>query len=568
MVVRVSAPTRRRSVLPGLPVFARVLVSLAAIVVPVIALAAPNGAASAPPIAPSASVSAALASADPALAEPAAVPETPPEKPTAIVAEAPTAGASASAEPGKKKAPATVRIKDRKVFDLRLGRGKQSADDRAKAAGKAIEEAVEDPEPPDVRVDEQGDVATVYVGHRPIVQLDAADAEAAGDASLSVHAASVAAKVRDAVKAERSRAAIAKSAFSFSLLVFFGLIAFLLTRQIGVWLDRARLHVETNPDSLPRLEVRGIEVVRPAVVRSTLLLALSFGRYFAQAAVIFGWLLFGLSLFESTRPYTGRLTAFVVAPVTSLTERLASSLPLVVVLGITVLAVSALVRFAGLFFESAARGENQVGWLPRDLSEPTGVLVRLGIVVAAVVFVLPTVTGNADGAIARAGIILLMVLAIAAVPLIATGLVGVAVVFGRRVRTGDYADIRGVSGRVTKVTLLETHLEDDDGAVLRVPHLVQLIREVRILGRAPLVTIEVTLGDDAPIELVEPALVEATRGVGTRPRVELVAVKGNETHYRLTVGSSIKGARGRLLQAIAKELRERGLVVTLLRGVA
>lgn len=480
----------------------------------------------------------------------------------------PSATASTSAEPGKKAAPATVRIKDRKVFDVRVKRGKLSPEDRAKAAGKVLEESIDEPELPEVKVDEKDGTATIFIGHRPMIQLGPEDAEAAGDASLGVHAAGVAAKVRDAVKAERSRAAVAKTAFSFSLLVFFGLIAFLVARQIGTWLDRARAHIETNPDSLPRLEVRGIEVVRPAIVRSATLLAFSFGRWLAQAAVIFGWVLFSLSLFDATRPYTGRLTTFVVAPVTSLTERLASSLPLVVVVGITILAISALVRFAGLFFESAARGETQIAWLPRDLAEPTGVLVRLGIIVAAIVFVLPTVTGNGDGGIARAGYILLGSIALAATPILASGLVGVAVVFGRRVKPGDYAEVRGTIGRVTRVTLLEMQLEDDDGANLRVPHLLQLVREVRVIGRAPLVTIEVTLDSDAPLEIVEPGLVEATRGIGTRPRVELVEQRGNSVIYRLTVGSSIKGARGRLLAAVAKELRERSLGVTSLRGVS
>ena len=112
-----------------------------------------------------------------------------------------------------------------------------------------------------------------------------------------------------------------------------------------------------------------------------------------------------LSLFEATRGYTQKMTGVVVAPLSQLMTRLATALPLLVVAALAAVSVFVLVRFVGLFFASVARGETPLGWLPADLAAPTSVLLRSGIVIAALVFLAPIVTGDADGVVTRVGII-------------------------------------------------------------------------------------------------------------------------------------------------------------------
>ena len=87
--------------------------------------------------------------------------------------------------------------------------------------------------------------------------------------------------------------------------------------------------------------------------------------------------------------------------------------------GIAALAVFVLVRFVGLFFVSVARGETPLPWLPADLAAPTSVLLRSAIVVAALVFAAPVVTGDANLCSAETGALIAARLVEAGVALIA-----------------------------------------------------------------------------------------------------------------------------------------------------
>ena len=153
------------------------------------------------------------------------------------------------------------------------------------------------------------DVAAAIVD----VQLGQEDANSAGESSLDVYAAGITAKVREALDSEGRRAAVAKSVFSVSLLVFFGLIAFYLIRKLGEFAETAREFLDTRPDRELSIKVQKIEVVRPATLRSSAVMALSLGKWLGQAAIAYAWLVVALSLFDATRNYTQRLTGFCPA---------------------------------------------------------------------------------------------------------------------------------------------------------------------------------------------------------------------------------------------------------------
>src|SRR5262249_32248702 len=145
--------------------------------------------------------------------------------------------------------------------------------------------------------------------------------------------------------------------------------------------------------------------------------------------------------------------------------------------------VAMLVRFVGLFFASVERGETTLGWLPAELAPPTSLLLRIGVVLVALVFSAPMVTGDSEGALARTGTVVLVVVGLSGTPLLASVIVGITVISLRRVRAGDFAEIGGRSGRVLEVGLLDVRLEENDGAQVRVPHLLSLIRPTRVFGR-------------------------------------------------------------------------------------
>ena len=408
----------------------------------------------------------------------------------------------------------------------------------------------------------------VRIGQIPIVQLSQEDANAAGETSLDVYGAGITAKVREALDSEGRRAAVAKSVFSISLLVFFGLIAFYLIRKLGEFADRGREFLDTRPDRELSIKVQKIEIVRPATLRSSAVMALSLGKWLGQAVIAYAWLVVALSLFDATRNYTQRLTGFVVLPASQLMERLASALPLLIVAAIASLAVFVLVRFVGLFFASVARGETPLPWLPADLAAPTSVLLRSAIVVSALVFAGPIVTGDANGSLGRSGAMILVALGLASTPLLASGVVGVTVLFGRRLRVGEFAEMGGVIAKISAINLLEVRLLDAQHVETRVPHLLSLSRPLRVLGMRPRLSVDVAVASSAAQDEVREVLAGACRKCGQDARLDLLGFDVDGVVYRLSALCDSLDARQSLAETALSDLHLAGIALGRSRAVS
>jgi small-conductance mechanosensitive channel len=522
--------------------------------------------------APAAIDSAALRATDP----PAASADTPPPEPappepatSAALPSVPAASLSAptlaappasaatpapSASAGKPAKAGAVRLGETTVFTLRGARGSQSAGDRARFAEGKLLAAVKDERSKDVRVVREADTAVVYAGPVPIITLVAEDAALAGDLSLDVYAGSVAAEVRKALEAERERSRIEHKVFAVSVGVLFALIALFLVKKLGEFADRGRDWLDTHGDRMLAIRVQRIELVRPATLRSAALILLGLTKLLGQFGILFAWLVFVLSQFESTRHYTSELTAFLVQPFSALVSRVAAAVPLIVFGATTALVVFVLVRFIGLFLASVSRGEATLSWLPADLAGPVSVLVRVGIVISALIFAAPIVTGGTDGAFARAGLIALVAIGLSSTPLLATGIVGTVMVFGRRLRVGEHVQLGARVGRIAALDLFDFRLETQDHTEIRVPHLVLLREPLTRLGLRPRLFVDLTVSATASPTAVVRLLEEAGANVGRDVSVELSTVDGNGIRYRVGATCDSLDARSELAKNLLEAL--------------
>lgn len=428
-----------------------------------------------------------------------------------------------------------VKLRDTRVFVIRVPRAGVSAEERAKRATAALERvASEDTkEEPDVRVEPEGDALVVIVGKTPIVQLGPEDAAAAGDANVQITAALIQGSVKSALKSERTRSAVAKTAFSWSLVVLGGLAVFLILRKTRDVVVKARGWVDKHPEKLPVLRIGAVEILRPAAFQGVTRVAISLLERAFQLFVIYVWAILSFSLFESTRDWGKRVTGVVVTPLGALVGRIVSSLPLVVVGIILIAAILLLVRFIGLFFGSVARGETQLSWLPQDLASSTGVIVRIGVLLAAMILGAPLVTGSEEGASARASLAVAGALALASVPVLATGIVGMVMIFGRRLRVGDFISFEGRQGRIAFLTLFECILHDGEGAEMRIPHISFVLRPFRVLGPTPLSAVEVFVDPAADPDKVREVLARAAAGTHGDPRVRLLGLDADGARWEI-----------------------------------
>lgn len=480
----------------------------------------------------------------------------------AVDAGSAIAAPSASASAGAAAPKPDVKLREKVVFTYQTARADKSPTARAKESQAAIDGLLLHPEElGEVRYEETANLAVVFVGKTPVISLGQEDADASGEA-LNVLAARVTSRVADAVSAERKRSAIATTVFNVSLLVFSGLIAFWLLGRTSEVAEKLRTWMNDNPERVAALRLGKIEVVSAGAARGGSSIALSIAYRLTQFVILYAWLLFGLSLFESTRDYTGKLTGLILTPISALATRIGTALPVAVIAAIAILAVSVLVRFVGLFFDSVARGDTKIGWLPRELARPTSTLLRFGIIVAALVLASPLITGESDGALSRVGLVALVAVALACLPLLASAAAGSLVLYGRRVKKGELVEFGGRSGRVVDVRLFDVQLEDAMQSDISVPHLLALIHPTRIHRHPPLAALDVVIDPAASQAEVEQALLDAARAISSRGRVELVSLDAGGAHWRVhsathrgdtTLGRAVQDALTKLGVALGRK---------------
>jgi small-conductance mechanosensitive channel len=454
---------------------------------------------------------------------------------SAVVVLAPIQPVAAQTAPtAAKPVAADVKLHDAVVFKLSRDRKQLTAQQRARAASRALEQAL-DQSNDQLRVAIQNEGRAIFSGDVPIVELYPEDAQSAGDESLDVYVGRIATRIRNALAAERRRTDIAQTVFSISLVVFFGLIALYVLRRIGELVERAREFAAQHPERIRAVRVSSVEVIGAGPLRAGLVAALIVGRWVLWIGVVYVWLLLSLSRFEATKQYTSRLTYSLFNPLSELASRTFSALPLIVLALLFAVAVYVLLRFVELFFVSVARGEARVAWLPRDLVAPASLVMRIVIVLLAVVFAGPIVSGDPESVLARAGTMVLLALALATTPLLATLTLGALSIFSRRWQVGRWVELGGKRGQILEVSLLDVRLRDADGGEVRVPHFRALVEPSRMQLDESRLHVELCVSASAALLDVKALLEKTALGFGHSVSVELREVDADGARYKVSV---------------------------------
>jgi len=443
-----------------------------------------------------------------------------------------------------------VKLRDTRVLVLHAPRGARSAAERARESSQALATAFEaDPEA-SATVERHDDVASIRVGQVPILELGPDDVLAVGAPGLAELAATHSAEVDRALRTERRRARIAGAVFQVSLAVLSALVAWLLVgklrdldRRLEAWLrDRRR--------RAPALRVRGVEVVSPESVAGATAIALRVGRILLQVAVAYGWLVFALSLFPVTREVGIRLGQGVVAPAAGTVARLAGSLPAVLAGLIAAALLVVALRAIRIFFQEVASGADELSWISADVAVPAGQLASIALVVVALVFASPLLTGSDEGVLAHLGTAALAAVALGAAPALANVAAGLPRIFGRVYRPGQAADVGGTSGVIRSVGLLDVELEDPSGRRVLVPHLSALVGPTRLPGAAAGARFELAVDPGEDQGLVQEILLR-TGGPGTV--AEILRLDATAAVYQ------VAGPGADLAVRVASALRAEGV---------
>lgn len=480
---------------------------------------------------------------------------------TAGAEAVPPASASLPAAPHEAAPQFEVRLGDEVVFVVSEGSAERSPQARAQFAGRALERAFKEGLT-EARVTQVGDSYVLSMGSEAVITLLPADAARAGDESLEVYAASIAQACERAVARERKRNAIANTVLSLSLVVFLALVAFYLLRAARDLTRRLREWLEQLSESQLRFELRGIEVLRPQVWRGLGRLLLGVAGVVVQVGIAYTWLVVVLSLFETTKGYTERLTGLVLLPIAQMTGRIAAAVPLLVLLLLAAFVLLLLVRFVRLFFEGVASGDTQLRGFNREWAEPTSVLVRVTLPIVALLVVGPALIGSQDDPLGRVGLIAVGCLGLAAVPLAANVILGAITIFGRRLKVGAHVQIGTDVGRIETLGLLTLDLMRPDRVSVRVPHLKTLWTPIRVFGAGPRISLELPVQASANPARVLELLSQASEQFGSDPEVELLRADALALWFRVSVTAAGWSDHTRLQVQLLERLTQANLRVT------
>jgi hypothetical protein len=111
------------------------------------------------------------------------------------------------------------------------------------------------------------------------------------------------------------------------------------------------------------------------------------------------------------------------------------------------------------------------------------------------------------------------------------------------------------------VTLLELVLEDALGCEVRVPQLLGLWHPTRVLGGAPMATIELEVDARERPARVEEALVGAAVATCDRARVDLVSLDADSARWRVAGVTKHGKGPAALADAVVQAIAEKGIAL-------
>jgi small-conductance mechanosensitive channel len=440
----------------------------------------------------------------------------------ALAAEQPGEDVDAQAAPDS----AAVTVDGVELFRV-AGSASFPAADRAARARARIVAAAEDPRIPAnaVKTEQRESRVDVVAGGRHLVGVIGADAAIEG-VSVSDAALVRAMHIRDAMiryRAERTPERLLQSAMIATAATAAAALAFWLT---WIAFRRARLGLDQRyRKRLHSLSIQSFEVVRAESIWRALDGTLSGLRWLAIAVIAYALSTFALRQFPWTRSAAERLLDLVVQPVLSMATELLAYFPKLVFLLLLFLAVRYLLKLLKVFFEAVAAGRVPLRSFDAEWAQPTYHIVRILLILLTLVIAYPYLPGSGSAAFQGLSIFAGLMLSLGASSAMASLIAGYTVTYRRAYRVGDRITVGELTGEVSDVRLLVTHLRTVKNEEVVVPnslvlqsHVVNYSKLVRSHGLILHTT--VSIGYETPWRQVEAMLqlaAERTEGMLREP---------------------------------------------------
>lgn len=304
----------------------------------------------------------------------------------------------------------------------------------------------------------------------------------------------------------------------FERLLITGLVVvvtILILLGMGRLKRRAILFLEKHRERIRSLRFRGLELVSARTLHSNVrilvqgLYLLCFGLVVLAAALI----IFGQ--FPATRGYARQVVLWLWEPLVLIFKGALGYLPNLFYILVIVVVARFILRIIGYVFGAAERGLISLEpWIHRDVARPTGLIIKVTVIVVTLFFIAPLIPGTGSTAAKGISIILGLMISFGSTSTVGNFVAGIVLMYMRPFQLGERVRIGDTTGDVIERTFLYTKVLTIKNEEVILPSLTALgspmtnySAHARVEGL--ILHTSVTIGYDAPWRKVHELLLRA-----------------------------------------------------------
>ena len=329
-----------------------------------------------------------------------------------------------------------------------------------------------------LRVVEAGDRSNLLAGERLIMSVLDADAALEG-VSRQVLAEAKLKRIAPAIDTYRHdrhpRVLLIHTGYALGATLVFALLLFGFRRAFR-WLDAL-------VERLLRSRIEGLQAQSHQIIQADLVWKSVRGllqglQGFLILVAVYLYLNLVLGLYPWTRAFAGRLLALLLDPLRDIGMGVLSAVPGLAFVAILAIVTRYVLRLTRLFFTSIENGTIAPRNFEREWSMPTYKIVRALIIVAALVMAYPHIPGSNSEAFKGLTIFLGVLFSLGSSSFIANLIAGYSVIYRRAFKVGDRIRVNEITGDVTEIRLVVTHLRTIKNEEITVPNSVIIASHV------------------------------------------------------------------------------------------
>ena len=321
-----------------------------------------------------------------------------------------------------------------------------------------------------LRVVEMEDRSKIVADDRLVVAFVEFDAAAEG-ISRQILAEQARIRIAAAIasyRKERSpRVLLIRTAYALGATVGFVLLL-LLFRGAFQRLDalaerRLRFHVK-------RLEARSHQLIQAQQLIRAVHGLLKFLGILSVLAAAYVYAHLVLSLYPWTRPMAMRLFELLLNPFGAVVMGILDALPNLAFVAIVAVVTRYVLKVMRLYFSGLGHGTIALAGFDREWALPTYKIARWLIIAFALVVAYPYIPGSGSEAFKGVSIFLGVVISLGSSSVIANLIAGYAMIYRRAFKVGDRILVKDLTGDVTDIRLMVTHLRTVKNEEIVVPN--------------------------------------------------------------------------------------------------